>query len=272
MVIVMFSHFTLGSNDLQRSEKFYDKLMPTLQQKRLHADYVAGLLMYGPENSRFPHLFLAKPFDNLPATWSNGFHIAFNASSTASVDQFYAAAMRLGGIDEGKPGRRPHYANDYYAAYVRDPDGNKLQAVFYLDGRKQAPTGQWISHITIGHHALADATKFYTAIFKPLGIIAVEQASDYESTGYGIDGYDLPIVYLQPSFDGRAATWGNGTHTAFTAPNREAVHQFHAAAIANGGCNDGAPGLRPHYSKNYYAAYARDPIGNKLQAVCRGLE
>jgi catechol 2,3-dioxygenase-like lactoylglutathione lyase family enzyme len=58
-----------------------------------------------------------------------GFHLAFDAASRASVDRFHAAALAAGGTDEGGPGPRPHYGATYYAAFVRDPDGHKLEAV-----------------------------------------------------------------------------------------------------------------------------------------------
>lgn len=78
----------------------------------------------------------------------------------------------------------------------------------------------------------------------------------------------MPYLYLYKPFDGRPATWGNGTHVAFQAESREVVDEFYAQALAHGGTDEGAPGLREHYGPNYYAAYVRDPDGNKLQAVC----
>ena len=63
------------------------------------------------------------------------------------------------------------------------------------------------------------------------------------------------------------ANWGNGTMIAFTAESRAAVDAFHAAAMNNGGIDEGGPGLRP-YSPNFYSCYVRDPDGNKLSAVC----
>jgi len=68
--------------------------------------------------------------------------------------------------------------------------------------------------------------------------------------------------------DGAAAGAGNGVTVAFAAPTRAAVDAFHAAALAAGASDEGAPGLRPHYHPNYYGAYVRDPDGNKLCAVC----
>ena len=73
---------------------------------------------------------------------------------------------------------------------------------------------------------------------------------------------------MLPPFDGRPAERGNGWHCAFLAPSRAAVDAFHTAALGAGGSDEGAPGLRPQYTENYYGAYVRDPDGNKLQAVC----
>ena len=78
--------------------------------------------------------------------------------------------------------------------------------------------------------------------------------------------------WILPPHNKQPASVGNGSHTAFPAPDRAAVRAFHAAALANGGSDEGAPGLRPHYHANYYGAYVRDPDGNKIQAVCHRAE
>ncbi len=265
----MFSHFTMGSNDLQRAGAFYSPVMEALGQSLVTTSPTDDYLMFAPPGQRFPHLFICRPFDNLPATWSNGYHIAFNVADQEAVDQFHAAALANGGLDEGAPGLRPEYAPDYYGGYVRDPDGNKLQAVCYTSGRRAGSTGNVISHITVGHADLDRERAFYTATLAPLGIVELPEEGDEASVGFGLAGFELPVVYVQPPFDGRPATWGNGTHTAFAAPSRDAVDSFHAAALAHGGTCGGPPGLRPQYSENYYAAYVLDPVGNKLQAVCR---
>ncbi len=77
-----------------------------------------------------------------------------------------------------------------------------------------------------------------------------------------------PKLFVLPPFDGAGQHPGNGWHAAFLAADRATVDAFHAAAMAAGGSDEGAPGLRPHYHPNYYGAYVRDPDGNKLQAVC----
>lgn len=124
----VISHITLGTNDPDRAGRFYDEVLGTLGFARLPKPpgkapaYEKG----GP-----PTIYLYTPEDGRPATWGNGTHIAFVAETRDSVHRFHEAALRLGGTSEGAPGPRPHYGADYYAAYVRDPDGNKLQAVCY---------------------------------------------------------------------------------------------------------------------------------------------
>jgi predicted lactoylglutathione lyase len=74
------------------------------------------------------------PYDGRPAAVGNGVMVSFLARSPAAVDAFHAAGLAHGGSDEGAPGLRPEYGSGFYAAYLRDPDGNKLNAVFY-EGR-----------------------------------------------------------------------------------------------------------------------------------------
>ena len=73
--------------------------------------------------------WIGKPFDGQPATVGNGGMVAFRARSWKEVDDFHAAALAHGGKSDGAPGLRLHYSPDFYAAYVRDPDGNKICAV-----------------------------------------------------------------------------------------------------------------------------------------------
>ena len=121
----MFSHVTLGTNDWAAVKSFWAAVMEALSIPIMF-EYDGGIA-YGEATG--PKLFIGPPFDGQPATNGNGTHVAFIADSRAKVDAFYAAAMANGGSDEGPPGPRPHYHKNYYGAYVRDPDGNKLQAV-----------------------------------------------------------------------------------------------------------------------------------------------
>lgn len=124
----MLRYVTIGVNDQDRAIAFYDAVMATLGHKRFHRDHESAA--YGPGGrDEPPTVWLLKPFDQKPATAGNGTMIALAARSHAEVDAFHVAAMAHGGRNEGNPGLRPHYAPDWYAAYVRDPDGNKLAIV-----------------------------------------------------------------------------------------------------------------------------------------------
>ncbi len=127
----LLSHITLGTNDMERAARFYDPVMATLGISRVPKP--AGKPPKYARDGQMPHLYLYQPFDGRPATWGNGTHVAFLAQTRAQVDAFHAAALAHGGADEGAPGIRAHYAPNYYGAYVRDPDGNKLQAVCYAE-------------------------------------------------------------------------------------------------------------------------------------------
>ncbi len=123
------SHITLGTNDEQRAEKFYDAVLGVLGFERLPKP--PGLPAAYAKNGDMPIVYICIPLDDRPATWGNGTHVAFLADTQEQVREFHQRAVQLGGMDEGQPGPRPNYSENYYAAYVRDPDGNKLQAVCY---------------------------------------------------------------------------------------------------------------------------------------------
>jgi catechol 2,3-dioxygenase-like lactoylglutathione lyase family enzyme len=123
-----------------------------------------------------------------------------------------------------------------------------------------------LSYITIGARDTEQATAFYDAV---LGTIGYKRFADYGTfIGYGIDGKsDGQSVWICKPFDGNEARAGNGIMVAFAAASRAQVDAFHDAAMKHGGSDEGAPGLRESYGPNWYAAYLRDPTGNKLAAV-----
>lgn len=125
----VISHITLGTNDPARAGRFYDEVLGILGFDRLPKP--PGKPPAYEKGGAMPTIYLYTPEDGRPATWGNGTHVAFVAETKDTVDAFHAAALRLGGLCEGKPGPRPNYGENYYAAYIRDPDGNKLQAVCY---------------------------------------------------------------------------------------------------------------------------------------------
>ena len=123
----MFSHVTIGTRDLSRAMAFYDAVLAPLGIERRPARYDNWASWQRPGESAV--LWVGRPYNRLPANWGNGWMAALSAPSRAAVDAAHAAALVSGGTDEGAPGLRAAYAPDYYGAYIRDPDGNKLHFV-----------------------------------------------------------------------------------------------------------------------------------------------
>ena len=122
----MFLYITLGTNDLATAKRFYDAVMPCLALTLREED--PDEIGYGPPAPSRIGFWVTKPYNGHPATKANGAMPAFAAPTRAAVDAFHAAGLAFGGTDEGAPGLRP-YGENFYACYLRDPDGNKLSAV-----------------------------------------------------------------------------------------------------------------------------------------------
>lgn len=123
----MIDHISLPVADIDRARAFYDAVLATVGYKRM-MDFgrTAG---YGEDH---PHFWIGAPEDGAacsPAGVQSGVHVAFRAPTREAVDAFHAAALSAGGADNGAPGLRPRYHPDYYAGFVIDPDGNRIEAV-----------------------------------------------------------------------------------------------------------------------------------------------
>ena len=119
----MLSHITFGSNDLERAAAFYDKLLAVMGASRFMEEEQFIAWAVAPDK---PALSVTRPYDGNPATVGNGVMVALAMDSTEKVGAMHEKAMELGGADEGAPG--PRGDSGFYAAYFRDPDGNKLSA------------------------------------------------------------------------------------------------------------------------------------------------
>lgn len=128
----MFSHVTLGSNNVVKAAVFYDKVLPILGWQKGEANPEMGYSGYKTADEYGPQFWIVTPYNKQAATAGNGVTIGFNVPTRKQVDDFYAAVLANGGSDEGAPGVREHYHPDYYGCYVRDLDGNKLCCVCHL--------------------------------------------------------------------------------------------------------------------------------------------
>jgi catechol 2,3-dioxygenase-like lactoylglutathione lyase family enzyme len=122
----MIEHVSIGVADFTRSGPFYDAVLEALGYVRLFGN--ARGIGYGTAGAKDEAFAILASGEEARAP-GIGCHIAFRAPSRASVDAFHAVALKLGAIDEGAPGLRPHYGPTYYAAFVRDLDGYRLEAV-----------------------------------------------------------------------------------------------------------------------------------------------
>jgi catechol 2,3-dioxygenase-like lactoylglutathione lyase family enzyme len=120
----MIHHVSLGTEDVKRARAFYDPVLGVLGLRLLKEDsksldYGVATVAFSPET----------PVDGNPASAGNRVHVAFVAQGPNMVDEFYRIALANGGSGAGAPGIRAEYNPNYYGAFVRDPDGNKIEAV-----------------------------------------------------------------------------------------------------------------------------------------------
>ena len=117
----IFTHVTVGTNDLEKARKFYDEVLGKIGFKRI-ADLGDNGSIWGVDK---PSFFVLKPANGQPASVGNGVTVSFEAPNRATINAFHEAALAAGGKDEGAAGTRD-WAPNAYAAYARDLDGNKL--------------------------------------------------------------------------------------------------------------------------------------------------
>jgi catechol 2,3-dioxygenase-like lactoylglutathione lyase family enzyme len=120
-----------------------------------------------------------------------------------------------------------------------------------------------IDHISIGVRDIAAAKEFYDAVLEPLGIKRLYEGAEFAAYGKA-DKDDLSIHQ-----GGENWCPDPKVHIAFCAPSRDAVEAFHRKGIKAGGQDDGAPAIREDYADDYFAAFLKDPDGQRIEAVCR---
>jgi len=127
----MIDHVSIAVSNLERAARFYEPLLATLGMTKLR-EWPDAAVGYG---KTYPEFWINKRTSMDLVAEDSGVHIALRASSTEAVDAFHAAALAAGGASDGPPGMRPHYNDRYYAAFVRDFDGNRIEAVTFV-GKK----------------------------------------------------------------------------------------------------------------------------------------
>lgn len=124
----MISYIMVGTNNLAQSVRFYEPLFAQMGMEQCYRD--DNCVSWGKKSDPgVPRFFTGYPFDGDKASVGNGAMTAFELEDSDMIDRLYAIALREGGSSEGEPGFRPRYGNRFYAAYVRDPDNNKIAFV-----------------------------------------------------------------------------------------------------------------------------------------------
>jgi catechol 2,3-dioxygenase-like lactoylglutathione lyase family enzyme len=127
----MIDHVSIAVRDIIAGEAFYTALLAPLGFTKLR-EWPAAAIGFG---KKYPEFWINRRSGMAEVETESGVHICLRATSTEAVDAFHAAALAGGGISDGAPGLRPEYHDRYYAAFIRDPDGNRLEALTFVAER-----------------------------------------------------------------------------------------------------------------------------------------
>jgi catechol 2,3-dioxygenase-like lactoylglutathione lyase family enzyme len=242
-VLDVFDHVTLRVDDLEASRRCYELAL---------AELGYGEPYRGPHVFEWEDISISAARDDRPAT--RNLHLALAAESREQVDSWWRALTAAGHPDDGAPGPRPEYSPSYYGAFVRDPDGNSLEAVHHDKPREGENR---LDHLWIRVGDLAESRLFYETVAPAVGL----RIKDGDERRFHVTsgGRSFALVQDEPVT--------KNLHLAFPAPDRATVEAFHRAAVEAGFRDNGAPGERPRYHPGYYGAFVLDPDGNNIEAV-----
>jgi catechol 2,3-dioxygenase-like lactoylglutathione lyase family enzyme len=235
----LFDHVGIRASNREASEQFYATVLTPLEIEQDHSD---------DELAEWNDFSLSAASEDKPVT--RRLHIAFTAPSRRHVDEFWRAGTDAGYRDTGFPGLRPEYRDDYYGAFLRDPDGNSAEAVHHGDVRPG------IDHLWLRVAELAASKRFYEAVAPHAGF-RLQHESPNRAQFVG-EGASFSVVAGDPS---------ENVHIAFPVDDDATVDAFHSALIGAGFRDNGPPGERPVYHEGYYGAFVLDPDGNNIELV-----
>ena len=240
----VFDHVTLRVSDVEVSRRFYELALELLGY---------GEPYRGDHFIEWEDLSISQAREERPVT--RNLHLALLArASRGEVDRWWEEMTAVGHPDEGAPAPRPQYAPDYYSAFVRDPDGNSVEAVHY-DVRDRSGENR-IDHLWIRVRDLDASRRFYETVAPAVGLRIHEGSANR-----------FHVVGVQRSFAlVRDDPVTENVHVAFPASDGATVEAFHRAALEAGFRDNGGPGER-RYHPGYYGAYVLDPDGNNIEAV-----
>jgi catechol 2,3-dioxygenase-like lactoylglutathione lyase family enzyme len=237
----VFDHVTNRVSSRAASEQFYELVLAMLGVEPTYT---------GEQFVEWEDFSLAQASGEKPVT--RGLHVGFVAPSREHVDAFWRAGTAAGHPSDGEPGPRPQYRDDYYGAFLLDPDGNSVEGVHHGAMRE----GGVIDHLWIRVRDRAASRTFYETVAPHAGFRLKSDLPD--RTQFVGESGSFSIVEGPPT---------ENLHLAFGVADNKAVEAFHAAATGAGFRGNGAPGDRHAYHEGYYAAYVLDPDGNNIELV-----
>jgi catechol 2,3-dioxygenase-like lactoylglutathione lyase family enzyme len=240
----VLDHVRIRASDRVASERFYETTLQTLgiQQDSSRADFAL-----------WQDFSLGAGASQDEVT--RRLHLGFAAPSRRHVDEYWRAGVAAGYRNDGPPGPRPQYREEYYGAFLLDPDGNSAEAVHHDLLRR----GGIIDHLWIRVADVAAARSFYETVAPHAGLRLRRDFPERAQFAHGTrHGGSFSLVAGLPT---------RRLHMAFAAPDNAAVDAFHGTALAAGYEGNGAPGERPHYHRGYYSAFFLDPDGNDIGLV-----
>ena len=235
----MFDHVTIRSSDRGASERFYGTVLSLLGIEQTYGD--EHFVEWGDFS-------LSAASEAKPVT--RRLHIAFTAPSREHADEFWRVGREAGYRDDGAPGLRPQYRDDYYGAFLLDPDGNSAEAVHH----GVAQPG--VDHLWIRVADVAASKRFYEEVASRAGFRLEHDTPDRAQ-----------FVGERASFSVVAGEPTEHVHVAFPVDGNSAVDEFHSALTEAGYRDNGAPGERLIYHMGYHAAFVLDPDGNNIELV-----
>ena len=236
----MFDHVTIRVSERGASERFYETVLRTLGIEQTSA---------GQDFTEWDDFSFSQADDEDPVT--RRLHVAFAAASREDVDEFWRVGTEAGYHEDGAPGPRPQYREDYYGAFLLDPDGNSVEAVHH-----GAVRGGGIDHLWIRVTDVAAAKRFYETVAPHAGFRLKHDAPDRAQ--FAGEGGSFSLV---------AGTPTEHLHMAFPADENSTVAAFHQALLDAGYRDNGPPRERRIYHEGYFGAYVLDPDGNNVELV-----
>ena len=237
----MFDHVTIRVSDRGAAERFYETVLRTIGKEQTYS---------GDDFAEWDDFSLAPATSARPAT--RRLHVAFAAPSRRHVDEFWRVGVEAGYRDDGEPGERRHYSNDYYGAFLLDPDGNSAEAVHHASPR---PRGG-IDHLWIRVGGVDASRRFFETIAPHAGIRLGTTLPD--RVHFSGERSSFALVAGEPT---------EHVHVAFAAEDDATVDAFHRTATAAGYRDNGEPGERAEYHQGYFSAFVLDPDGNNVEVV-----